>query len=86
EGLSAVPFSPLNSKIAAQMYRDDVRLRNIAELKDDADTMARGGDKDESAYILRQSDETYMSATRASDIGVPLPPPIPNGPGTPPSP
>jgi hypothetical protein len=49
-----------NSEIAYQMYLDDQRLANIDDLADTARAMARGGDKAESEYILKESQETYM--------------------------
>lgn len=72
-GLNIGPLSPLNAPIAEQMYRDDERLKNIADLKDTAAAMQRGGDAAESAYILRASDDTYMSASRSFDWGAPAP-------------
>ncbi|HMD61791.1 MAG TPA: hypothetical protein VKG78_10180 [Opitutaceae bacterium] len=50
----------LNSEVAYQMYLDDERLANIEDLTDTARAMARGGDKAESEYILKASQETYI--------------------------
>jgi hypothetical protein len=52
----------LNSPVAAQMYQDDERLRNMSDLSDTARAMAAGGDLTEGKYILQQSQETYMRA------------------------
>ena len=50
----------LNSAAALQMYQDDQRLDAMSDLADEAHAMARGGDKAESDYILKESQETYM--------------------------
>jgi len=60
-GLGIVPaFNDLNAPIAEQMFRDQERLDSMADLADTARSMAQGGDKAESAYILKASQETYM--------------------------
>jgi hypothetical protein len=50
----------LNSRAALDMYLDDQRLDSINDLADEAHAMARGGDKAESDYIMKESQETYM--------------------------
>ena len=50
----------LNTAVAAQMYQDDERLRNMSDLSDTARAMAAGGDRSEGSYILQQSQQTYM--------------------------
>ncbi len=59
-GLIVGNFLGLNSKVAYEMYLDDQRLENIQDLSDEAHAMALGGDKAESAYILKESQETYI--------------------------
>jgi len=50
----------LNSTAAYDMYLDEQRLANIADLTDEAHAMSRGGDKAESSYILQATQDTYM--------------------------
>ncbi len=45
---------------AMQMYLEDKRLEDIAGLKEDADNAALAGDKKQSEYIRRLSEETFM--------------------------
>jgi len=52
---------PLNARIAKQLYQQDERLQNMADLKDIAGAVKSGGDSTEGAYILRQSQDTYMN-------------------------
>jgi len=59
-GLKIGNFFGANADIAYQMYLDDQRLANMDDLADTARAMARGGDKAESEYILKESQETYM--------------------------
>ncbi|HXQ80326.1 MAG TPA: hypothetical protein VN775_03375 [Opitutaceae bacterium] len=59
-GLLFGNFLGLNSGIAYQMYLDEQRQTNMDDLTDTARAMARGGDSAESAYILKESQETYM--------------------------
>jgi len=59
-GLIVGNFLGLNSKIAYEMYLDDQRLENIEDLTETAHAMALGGDKAESDYILKESQQTYM--------------------------
>jgi len=57
----------LNNPIALQMYREQERLDNMAELADQAKSAKRSGDDAAAAYILKQSQDTYL---RPSEIGV----------------
>jgi hypothetical protein len=50
----------LNSAAALEMYQDQQRLDAMGDLADEAHAMARGGDKAESDYILKESQATYM--------------------------
>jgi hypothetical protein len=60
-GLSLIPpLAFLNRGVAAEMAAEDERLGNIADLKDTAATMGRGGDAAESQFILRESQDTYL--------------------------
>ncbi len=59
-GLIVGNFLGLNSKVAYEMYLDDQRLENIQDLAETAHAMALGGDKAESDYILKESQQTYM--------------------------
>jgi hypothetical protein len=59
-GLLVGNFLGLNSGSAYQIYLDEQRQSNMADLADTAHAMAQGGDSAESAFILRQSDSTYM--------------------------
>jgi len=61
-GLQIGNILGLNSKLAYQMYLDDQRQANIADLTDTARAMARGGDSAESQYILQATQDTYMHA------------------------
>ena len=51
---------------ALAMYAEDERLQNIADLKADAATAKRAGDKAGADYISRNVNDTYM---RRSDYG-----------------
>lgn len=59
-GLRLGPFSWLNAPIAEAMYRDDERLTKISDLTEMANAVGRGGDTAESAYIKRETQDTYM--------------------------
>jgi hypothetical protein len=59
-GLAMAPFSWLNNGIAEEMYREDARLSNISDLTETANAIGRGGDKTESDYIKRATQDTYM--------------------------
>jgi len=59
-GLLVGDYFGLNSRVAYEMYLDDQRLANIQDLNETAHAMALGGDKAESDYILKESQETYM--------------------------
>jgi hypothetical protein len=65
-GLKLFPFSwlnwlnSLNANTAKEMYLQDQRLDKIADLNDTADAIGRGGDTNESEYIKRLTQETYL--------------------------
>jgi hypothetical protein len=65
-GLNLGPFSNLNQKTALDMYREDERLQNIADLKDEARS-ASLANPEEGAYIRRITDETYMRSPDETD-------------------
>jgi hypothetical protein len=50
----------LNSGVAYQMYLDDEKQANVADLTDTAHAMALGGDAAEGRYILQATQDTYM--------------------------
>lgn len=50
----------LNSSIALAMARDEQRLSAISDLQDTARAMARGGDADESKYIMQATQDAYI--------------------------
>lgn len=71
DGLAAISFKThaglnfgnilgLNSAPAYEMYLDDQRKENMDDLTDLSRAMTRGGDSAEGAYILQQSNDTYM--------------------------
>jgi len=60
QGLSLVPFSGLNKPIATQMYLDNERLFNMEDLETTARSIGAGGDKAESSFIRKESEDTYM--------------------------
>lgn len=57
----------LNSGAAQMMYLEDQRLDNIADLKDEAHALSRGGASAEGSYILQQSSDTYMRSGTSWD-------------------
>jgi hypothetical protein len=59
-GLGIGNLLGLNDQPAYEMYLDDVRQANVSDLTDTAHAMARGGDTAGSAYILQQTQETFM--------------------------
>jgi hypothetical protein len=59
-GLNFGNILGLNEGPAAQMYLDDQRSANIADLTDLSHVMSRGGDRAEGSFILQQSQSTYM--------------------------
>jgi hypothetical protein len=59
-GLNFGNILGLNEGPATQMYQDDQRKANMDDLSDMAHAMSRGGDAAEGAYILQQSQSTYM--------------------------
>ena len=59
-GLGIMPYAGMNKQIATELYEADERLQNMADLDATAEAMARGGDKSESEYIKRISQDTYM--------------------------
>ena len=66
-GLMGGNLLGLNNPIALQMYREQERLDNMAELADAAKSAKRSGDDAAAAYILKQSQDTYL---RPNEIGV----------------
>jgi hypothetical protein len=50
----------LNAGPAYDLYQDDQRLANIADLADTAHAISTGGDKAESEYIIQETQDTYM--------------------------
>jgi len=50
----------LNNSAAYEMYLEEERLANIADLTDTAHAMMLGGDKTEGQYILQATQDTYM--------------------------
>jgi hypothetical protein len=59
-GLGFGNFLGLNDQPAYEMYLDDVRQANVSDLTDTAHAMARGGDSAGSAYILQETQDTFM--------------------------
>jgi hypothetical protein len=59
-GLGIGNLAGLNDNAAYQMFLDDERLANIADLTDTARSIAAGGDKAEGEYILQATQDTYM--------------------------
>jgi hypothetical protein len=58
-GLKIPLIGFLNAPVAMQMYQEDQRLSDMAELKDDAATARRAGDSAGSQYIMRASNDTF---------------------------
>lgn len=56
--LPLVSASPEEHAMA--LYAEDERLANMADLRDTAATLERGGDSAASTYVKRASTETYM--------------------------
>ena len=65
-GLLFGNFLGLNSGPAYEMYLEEQRLENIGELTDIAHAMSRGGDRAEGAYILQETQSTYMRTDDAN--------------------
>jgi len=63
-------LSPLNDTVAKQLYNQDERLQNIADLNDLAGAMKSGGDASESEYIKRQSNDTYLRGNEWGGVNV----------------
>ncbi len=59
-GLHAGNALGLNDPIALQMYREQERLDNMAELTDEARSAKRSGDAAAADYIMKQSQQTYL--------------------------
>jgi len=59
-GLAIGNILGLNDALARDMYYDDERLTNIADLADTAHAIDSGGDKGEAKYILQETQDTYM--------------------------
>lgn len=53
-------FAATNEERAMAMYREDERLRNIADLKTDAANARLAGDKTESDYLVRETNATFL--------------------------
>jgi hypothetical protein len=54
-----MPFASLNAPIALQMFDEEERLQNIADLRDSAITIRRGGDAGEGDFIKKQTQQTF---------------------------
>lgn len=59
-GLGIGNLMGLNDAPAYEMFLEDERLANIADLTDTARSIAAGGDRAEGEYILQQTQDTYM--------------------------
>ncbi len=59
-GLGIGNLAGLNDNAAYQLFLDDERLANIADLNDTARSIAAGGDKAEGEYILQATQDTFM--------------------------
>jgi hypothetical protein len=59
-GLAIGNIFGLNDAVARDMFYDDERLTNMADMSDTAHAMARGGDNAEAQYILQETQDTYM--------------------------
>jgi hypothetical protein len=59
-GLGIGNLAGLNDGAAYQMFLEDERLANIADLNDTAKSIAAGGDKAEGEYILQATQDTFM--------------------------
>ena len=68
-GLDIPLIGFLNRPIALQMYNEDQRLQDMADLQQDAANARRAGAADDSEYIRRTGAEVFA---RRSDFGVPV--------------
>jgi hypothetical protein len=68
--LAAAITRVLFQSYATQEYADAERLSNISDLNSTAAAMARGGDKAESDYIKRASDDTYARGFESEQSGL----------------
>jgi hypothetical protein len=59
-GLGLGNIAGLNDAPAYEIFLEDERLANIAELNDTARAIANGGDLAEGKYILEETQDTYM--------------------------
>lgn len=59
-GLRIGNIAGLNDATAYEVFLEDERLANIADLTDTARAIATGGDPAEGEYILQQTQDTYM--------------------------
>lgn len=59
-GLAIGNLFGLNEGVARQMFYDDERLTSIDDLSDTAHAMAQGGDRAESQFILKETNDTFM--------------------------
>jgi hypothetical protein len=66
-GLSLFPFARLNGPIADEMYREDDRLKSIADFNQTADAIAAGGDTAEADYIRKETQSTYAQSVGWGD-------------------
>jgi hypothetical protein len=61
-GLGLGNIAGLNDAPAYEIFLEDERLANIADLNDTARAIATGGDLAEGKYILEETQDTYMRA------------------------
>jgi hypothetical protein len=59
-GLALGNLAGLNDATAYDVFLEDERLANMADLKDTARAIAAGGDNAEGEYILQQTQDTFM--------------------------
>lgn len=59
-GLALGNLAGLNDPTAYDVFLEDERLANMADLKDTARAIAAGGDNAEGEYILQQTQDTFM--------------------------
>ncbi len=70
-GLILGDFLGLNAGPAYEMYMDEQRQVEMADLTDTANAIGRGGDKSESQYILQEAQDTYMRPAGDFSVGRP---------------
>jgi hypothetical protein len=54
-----MPLASLNTPIALEMYDEEERLQNMADLRDAAITIRRGGDAQEGDAIKKEAQQTF---------------------------